>query len=49
MKTIIVYVNVASYLKTTTRQEAIKRWFKPILVQCHISIPPENVKKPMVF
>ena len=20
-----------------------------ILVQCHISIPPENVKKPMVF
>ena len=22
---------------------------EPILVQCHISIPPENVKKPLVF
>ena len=22
--------------------------FKSILVQCHISIPPENVRKPMV-
>ena len=23
--------------------------FNPFLVRCHISIPPENVRKPMVF
>ena len=25
-----------------------KNQFDPILVQCHIAIPPENVRKPMV-
>ena len=24
-------------------------YYEPILVQCHISIPPENVRKPKVL
>ena len=26
-----------------------QRCDQPILVQCHISVPPENFRKPMVF
>ena len=36
-------------LNINTKSINYNNSFWPILVQCHISVPPENVRKPLVF